>query len=151
MFDKVLKGKPKLFIIQACRGNLRPENKAKNLISNTDGVSHSNILIKNEVDETDSNNIIVKRQDFFIWYAAVDGYKALRNPNDGCVFLKCLVFVTAKTAYKNDIFRIFVEVNDLMKTYNSEIENPGLSTLYTTATRNFFFKNAKIHKHFRII
>ena len=54
------------------------------------------------------------------------------------LFTESLLKVFKNSVYKNDLFRIFIEVNDLLKLH----PNADLSNLYTVATRNFLFKIA---------
>ena len=90
----------------------------------------------NENKLTSLDNLNTKRQDFFIWQSAVDNYKAMRDRNDGSIFIKCLVTAIVNSAYKYDLFRIFVETNNLMKL----LGGAGLSTLHSTGTKVFYFK-----------
>ena len=95
----------------------------------------------NENKLTSLDSLNKKRQDFFIWQSAVDNYKAMRDRNDGSIFIKCLVTAIVNSAYRYDLFRIFVEANNLMKL----LGGAGLSTLHATGTKNFYFKIANEH------
>ena len=91
---------------------------------------------ENTPDQNNNLKIeILKRQDFFIWQSTVENYVALRDPLDGSPFIKALVTAFSNCAHKFDIFEIFIEVNNLMREHVSV----SISTLYSVATRHFYF------------
>ncbi|XP_070545473.1 caspase-7-like [Ptychodera flava] len=89
-----LAGKPKLFFIQACRGEKMD-----------DGI----VLKDDEVDGARHQRIPVQ-SDFLICYATVDGYYAWRNPANGSYFIQALCSVLDQCSVSMDLLQMMTRV-----------------------------------------
>ena len=116
--NKTLAGKPKMFIIQACRGD---EYMG---------------MIDDQVDGVGSDEWKAKRQsllqlpleaDFLFAYSTVDGYLSWKNSEHGSWFVETLVRVFRAHALKMDVMRMLNRVNKIVadrfpKTNNSVLK-----------------------------
>ena len=94
------------------------------------------LLDDNKTSLTAAKDFSLNKKDFFIWKSTIEGYKAIRNPIDGSPFIKAILTSFKEYAYKYDLFQIYLKVNMIMK----ELKNASLSTLYSVATKKFYFK-----------
>ena len=116
-------GKPKLFFIQACRGNLYQEalsNMSRQLtipvidFSETDGEEDEEKLL-----ELDGIKYAHKSW-FFIFHSTIKGYVSLRDRTGGTIFIQTLCKVLNESWYVNDISSIATKVNKkIMEEYGS--------------------------------
>ena len=112
--DDILEGKPKLFIINACR----PDEKG-----------------------TEASSSYEIKDDSFLWQSTVSGGDSPRHVVKGSYFISCLVFVISKNAWKDHIFNIFTKVNTLMEEMIiKDTLDMTASTLISNATKFFYFK-----------
>lgn len=75
-----LSGKPKVFIIQACRGSLRDEPVLSNSVDST--------VASHGTDSTISRSISPQESDFLLAFATAPGYVANRDKDHGSVFIQ---------------------------------------------------------------
>ncbi len=119
--NRTLKNKPKLFFVQACRG----DQEMPNIESDSTSTNYDRF-------ETDANRVPIEA-DFLYSYSTVKGFYSYRNPESGSWFIQTLCDVIEKE--KNEhILDILTQVNNLMS--KKEII---VSTFETTLTKKFYF------------
>ncbi|XP_034245432.1 caspase-1-like [Thrips palmi] len=96
-----LAGKPKLFFIQACRG--------ERLDSGVTLVSHRH---RSETDSSSSTSYkIPTHADFLLAYSSMEGFFSWRNPEDGTWFIQCLCEELRNNAAKVDLLKLLTNVS----------------------------------------
>ncbi|XP_073697142.1 caspase-22 isoform X2 [Garra rufa] len=96
-------GKPKVFIIQACRGS---EMQSK--VVATDGAGPSRNQTSGKLSYS-----IAKDSDFLIALSTVEGYVSLRDPSSGSWFIQSLCkHLKEGSEQRQDILGILTNVND---------------------------------------
>ena len=101
-----LKGKPKLFFIQACRGNVKETGVVK--VSPNSPVPQQPSDGDDDEEEGRGNNfsfarvIIPDHADIQMVYSTVSGFASSQNPHDGSRFIRCLVEVFKEKASHED-------------------------------------------------
>ena len=87
-----LQNKPKLFFIQACRGQ-GSDSRKKRLPASTDDIVGDSIAIMNAPDSTLANGVSPREADFLLAFATVPGYKAWRSKIAGSWFIQVSICV----------------------------------------------------------
>jgi hypothetical protein len=121
-FDDVPEEIPKLFIIQACRKTDKKHKQPENI---------------------NERQNLKKRKNVFVWQSSVNGQFSKRNLDGtlGSIFINCFLCVVSKFWETDDLYSLFIKVNNLMAKYtNSDGKPIQLSTLKSTANKLFCFK-----------
>ncbi|XP_014262320.1 caspase-1-like isoform X2 [Cimex lectularius] len=130
-----LAGKPKIFLIQACKG---------------DQTDPGTQLISYNSTETDSSDsyTIPTMADFLIAYSTVEGYFSWRNPENGTWFIRSLCDVFIKNFETMDLLKMltivgrrvaidFESYNDINPTYSGLKQVPSI---FSTLIRDVYFR-----------
>lgn len=96
-----LTNKPKIFLVQACRGSEEGEFPGPN-----DQQIADNIFS----DSTLSRSRLPKESDFLLAYSSVPGYVSFRMPDSGSFFIQTLVDVFEKKHHKDHLEDMLIEV-----------------------------------------
>jgi caspase 3 len=104
--NQTLVNKPKLFFIQACRGD--------NVMPNIERLNISHDLIRQTSNiETDAIKLPM-HADLLYSYATVEGYVALRDRNRGSWYVQILCDVISDKAANEEFSHLLLEVNNRM-------------------------------------
>nr|XP_039266685.1 caspase-3-like [Styela clava] len=133
-------GKPKLFFVQACRGNRLDR-----------GVNvEADALDSSTFDSEGSQCAVIPVEaDFFIGYSTVEGYYAWRNGENGSWFVQSLCYCLKKF-YKNmELMQIMTRVNRMVAyDFESNVANsPGyhkkkqMPSIVTRLTGDVYFES----------
>lgn len=142
-----LMGKPKIFFIQACQGELRgrvysPDSAEGDAISEID----PKLIEKmKELQLGDKEGYVPEyfnRQDVVMSYATVRGYRAWRRTDLGSWFVRCLVYVFSRRSHSEHLLDMLTEVNALLtqlKTSGVEGRYGQLAEKSDTLTKKLYF------------
>ncbi|XP_070544401.1 caspase-7-like [Ptychodera flava] len=129
---EALVGKPKLFFLQACRGN-----------EFDDGV-----LLK-AADQTDAAPVAQRlpvEADFLICYSTVPGYYSWRNPKNGSWFVQAICQVFDRHGQSMDVLRMMTRVSKMVaysfesSTYNIKMhQKKQIPCTVSMLTKDFYF------------
>ena len=85
-----LENKPKLFFVQACRGN-KSDPRVNRLSASTDNLAEDGIQTMNSPDADLANGVSAREADFLLAFATVPGYKAWRSEQVGSWFIQVCI------------------------------------------------------------
>lgn len=107
-------GRPKLFFIQACRGE--KYDPGVPLPAYYDVRSDGDLIPENKRSVTRGPTWT----DMLITYSTIEGYEAFRDPNRGSWFMQMLIDVLMKRAWNTDLQVMLNDVNRKVITLESE-------------------------------
>ena len=86
-----LENKPKLFFIQACRGQRSDPRMNRLSASTSDNIAEDSIQIIHSPDADLANGVSPREADFLLAFATVPGYKAWRSKRVGSWFIQVCI------------------------------------------------------------
>lgn len=98
-----LKNKPKIFIIQACRGDTVHSCKE----DDTANIVHDN-------SKAETTVLAHERADFYRIFSTPTGYKSVRFSHTGSLFIRTYLVTIEKFGHKKSLSEIATIVNDVM-------------------------------------
>ncbi|KAK9506203.1 hypothetical protein O3M35_008179 [Rhynocoris fuscipes] len=131
-----LAGKPKLFFIQACRGQNFDNGVRLVSRTQTDGAGGDSYKIP-------------KMADFLIVFSTVEGFYSWRNPENGTWFIQSLCRVISENYESTDLLKMMTKVcrsvaidyesyNDMFIEQHQQKQVPSL---YSTLIRDVYFRS----------
>ena len=131
LFDGIncpsLRGKPKIFIIQACRGRQFDEGKEIPVALNVIDAKRD---FETAFPEPEEIIRIPNEADFLIAQSTVPGYYSWRNSLNGSWFIQALVRILDKYGTTTDILRLLTKVNrEVAYNFKSNTTDPGTTRM----------------------
>jgi len=132
-----LKGKPKLFIFQACRGDETDYGVMPRITFPEDRTASDARKVIPNVVEMCHVYKEVSWEDMIIAYATLPGYVANRDRYRGTWFIECLCSVFMQFAADTDLRDMLDIVAERLKNYESEM---GTKQTFAYEVRHFYKK-----------
>ena len=127
--NKKLAGKPKLFIIQACRG-VEYMSMVEDFVDGpvSDGVDGGSLQEdKKRMEEQRSVLQLPSESDYLFAYSSVSGFLSWRSSKSGSWFIEGLVQIFRTHAHKMDVVRMFHRVNQVVAERFPNTKDPALN------------------------
>ena len=121
-----LAGKPKMFFIQACRGQKRDQGVA---------------VDSSAVQHLPSSITIPIHADFLFAHATVPDYVCYRDPSEGSFFIQALCDVLKKDALKDDLLSLMTKVQRVVAEKSTDDGRKQMPSVTTTLTKKIYFTN----------
>eukprot|EP00095_Tigriopus_kingsejongensis_P005038 maker-scaffold375_size191602-snap-gene-0.26 protein:Tk05038 transcript:maker-scaffold375_size191602-snap-gene-0.26-mRNA-1 annotation:"caspase nc-like" len=109
-----LAGKPKLFIIQACRGDDKEGEFAPLR------VSQSESAIQTDSSPLGKADLVANWSDMLIAYSSVPQHVGFRHVTDGAVFIQKICQVFINEAHQSDVQELMNQVMEAMSSYKNK-------------------------------
>ena len=138
---KSLIGKPKIFIIQACRGVAVDRG-----VDLDDAEEDDETTGEEEEEEEDDGDgrSIPAHADFLIVWATPTGYKAARRHNSGSIFIQTFCKILQKYGEKEDFFSLLTRVNSSVA--KEEFKINGVDRKQISCFNSMLTKHMKLTK-----
>ncbi|XP_072166109.1 caspase-2-like [Diadema setosum] len=125
-----LNGKPKIFFIQACRGDKLTQLAMDSAVEPFLQRVHMDNSLHLQVDGCGNP----ENADMFICYATSEGYVSLRNPDNGSWFIQALCEELIVRAHKDDLYTIMTKVSQRVKRLEGDVKLSNERKVHTYQT-----------------
>lgn len=130
-----LVGKPKIFFIQACKGDKRDEG---------DEVADAGGELEMELEEeVESLRKIPTEADFLIVYSTIPGSLSWKKSVCGSWFIQAVSEVFHKNWDTTDILTMMTQVNSIVASKTESFGRKQIPCITSMLTKDFFFKKIK--------
>ncbi|CAL4100584.1 unnamed protein product [Meganyctiphanes norvegica] len=138
-----LKGKPKIFIFQYCRGPLEDigvSNQVRPVVHNIQ--QHGGQTVETDAANFGEAGVIrdATYTDMFIIYSTVEGYVSFRHPQRGSWLIEAICDIFMKNAYGMDLDALMKKVSQMVrKNYTDHGTKQVCEIVSRAFDRHFYF------------
>ena len=131
---QTLKGKPKLFFFQACRGNSKMETL------DVEGREEDEQTTEMDADDEINSNgpRVCTEADYLYSFSTIDGYSSMRDTCQGAWFIQALCDVLEK-GYVQEISQILVFVNNIVSQKETETTRKKVMPTFENRLTKLFY------------